>query len=270
LSQVRYDQAVMTSADDEARRPPSRRIADDLREAIRRGDLGPGMLLPSSRELANTYGTARNTASEAIKILEGEGLVSVEHGRRPFVRKRTPLMRLGANRYSRKLRDESGLSPFMLEATKQGRNPHVEGRDVARIQPPQEVAERLNVPPNTRSVIRRENWYFSDGEPVQIGETYIPWRIAKGTPLVRPGEPIPVGIYAYLETLGYTMTQAREEITARVPTPEEAESLRIRPGVPIIEVLHTSISQDAEPFDVTRFILRADVMGLDYTIPIEE
>lgn len=254
----------------ERRRPPSRRIADELREAIRRGELAPGEALPSSRDLARTYSTARNTASEAIKTLEAEGLVSVEHGRRAFVRKRQPLMRLGTNRYSRKLREETGLSPFMLEASKQGRNPHVEGRAVERVQPPSDVAERLGVLSNAKSTIRRENWYFSDGEPVQIGLTYIPWRIAKGTPLVRSGEPIPAGIYAYLETLGYTMTQARDEIAARIPTPEEAESLRVPPGVPIIEVLHTSISQDDEPFDVTRFILRADVMGLDYTVPVNE
>jgi GntR family transcriptional regulator len=105
---------------------------------------------------------------------------------------------------------------------------------------------------------------------VQIGLTYIPWEIAGGTPLTEPGEPIPTGIYAYLETLGYTISSIREEISARVPSRAEATQLQVPPAVPIIEVLHTSISQDGVPFDVTRFVLRADTMGLDYTMPVGE
>jgi len=252
------------------RQPPSRRIADDLREAIKARILGPGDRLPSSRELAERYTTARNTASEAIKILQAEGLVDVQHGRGAFVRGRRPLMRLGSNRYSRRLRDESGLSPFRMEATKQGWTADVECRSVERVTPPEDVAERLNVATDSNSVIRRENWYFADGEPAQYGVTYIPWTIAKGTQLTKFGSPVPGGIYAYMETLGHAVVQAREEITARMPTPEEARNLRVRPGVPVIEVLHTSVDNDGVPFDVTRFVLRADVMGLDYTIPVKD
>jgi GntR family transcriptional regulator len=155
-----------------------------------------------------------------------------------------------------------------MEATRQGWTADVECRSVERVIPPKDIAERLNIPADSKSVIRRENWYFADGEPAQYGVTYIPWIIAEGTPLTKLGSPIPGGIYAYLETLGHAVVQAREEITARMPTPEETESLRVRPGIPVIEVLHTSIDNQGVPFDVTRFVLRADVMGLDYTIPV--
>ena len=53
---------------DEDRRPASRRIADDLRHLIESGELAPGAQLPSERQLAATYGTARNTAREAIRL----------------------------------------------------------------------------------------------------------------------------------------------------------------------------------------------------------
>jgi GntR family transcriptional regulator len=251
------------------RQNPRHLVADELRKAIERGELSPGQKLPSGRDLSKTYDIARNTADDAIKLLQSEGLVDVKHGSGAYVRERRPLVRLGSNRYSQRLREETGLSPFLLEATRQGRRAHVEGREVQRIQPPQDVAERLNVSAETKSVIQRENWYFADDQPVQIGLTYIPWEIAKGTPLTKSGEPIPTGIYAYLESLGYTMTTIREEISARMPRHSEAAQLRVPPGVPIIEVLHTSISQDGTPFDVTRFVLRADVMGLDYTMPVE-
>lgn len=249
---------------------PRQRIADHLRRAIEAGDLTPGQQLPSGRELARQFDVARNTADDAVKLLQSEGLVDIRHGSGAYVRRPRPLVRLGGNRYSRQRRDESGLSPFLLEATRQGWRAHVEGRGVERVRPAADVAERLQVAADARSVIERENWYFADDQPVQIGRTYIPWTIAKGTPLTRVGEPIPTGIYAFLESLGYTVARIREEISARMPRHGEAQDLQIPPGVPIIEVLHTSIHHDGTPFDVTRFILRADVMGLDYTMPVED
>mgnify|MGYP000008827105 FL=1 len=53
-------------------------------------------------------------------------------------------------------------------------------------------------------------------------------------------------------------------------TPSEVEQLMIPDGVPVIDVVHTSIDQDRQPFEVTTFTMRADVTGLDYTMPVEE
>ena len=61
---------------------PSRRIAADLRAAIEAGELTAGQKLPSERDLAAQYGTARNTAREAIRLLETAGLVDIEQGTR--------------------------------------------------------------------------------------------------------------------------------------------------------------------------------------------
>jgi GntR family transcriptional regulator len=40
--------------------------------------------------------------------------------------------------------------------------------------------------------------------------------------------------------------------------------------VPVVELLHTGIDQHGQPFEVTRFIMRADRNILDYRIRIEE
>lgn len=55
-----------------------------------------------------------------------------------------------------------------------------------------------------------------------------------------------------------------------MPTPDETEGLQIPDGVPVLDVLHTGIDQDGQPFEVTRFIMRADFTGLDYTMPVDE
>jgi len=260
----------MSERSEPEKRLPSRRIADDLRAAIGRGDLAANAKLPSERELAAQYGTARNTAREAVSILQAEGLVVAQHGKGVFVRPRTPLMRLGANRYSRQLRNETGLSPFRIEVMKQGRTPRAECRSVGRARPPGDVAERLGVDPETESVIRRENWYFADDEPVQVGYTYIPLEVAGDSPLASSKVLGKGSIYARFEELGYPIVRIREEISARMPAPDEMRGLAMPPGVPVIDVLHTSIDDQGRNFEVTRFVMRSDLNGLDYLIPIED
>ncbi len=119
-----------------------------------------------------------------------------------------------------------------------------------------------------QSVVHRENHYFADDEPVQIVSTYLRWDEAQGTLLMQPktGKD---GIYGRLEDLGHVMTRVRDEISARMPTPEEARFLQLLPGVPVLEVLHTSLDQDLQPFEVSRYVHRADQTGLLYELPVE-
>ncbi|RKR92356.1 GntR family transcriptional regulator [Micromonospora pisi] len=260
----------MTERPEPDKRPASRRIADDLRAAIDRGELRADARLPSERELSMTYGTARNTAREAISILQSEGLVVAQHGRGVFVRKRWPLIRLGASRYSRRLRQETGLSPFRIEVSRQGRAPRTECRSVTRERPPLDVADRLSLDPATSEVVRRENWYYADEEPVQLGVTYIPVDIA-GDSVLATEKTLGTGsIYARFEDLGYPIARIREEVSARMPSTDESARLAVPPGVPIIEVLHTGYDAEGRPFEVTRFTMRGDLNGLDYEMPIED
>ncbi|HER20426.1 MAG TPA: FadR family transcriptional regulator [Chromatiales bacterium] len=66
-------------------RPPSRRrvheeIAEQLRDAILDGRLEPGQKLPPERELAERFQVNRTSLRQAIKVLEGLGLVVVRQG----------------------------------------------------------------------------------------------------------------------------------------------------------------------------------------------
>jgi GntR family transcriptional regulator len=80
----------------------------------------------------------------------------------------------------------------------------------------------------------------------------------------------PGSLYARFEDLGHEIKHVREEVTARVPTHEEATGLQIPDGVPVLDLLHTGVDQNGDPFEVTRFILRADFTALDYFMPVEE
>ena len=65
---------------------PYVQIADQLRAAIRRGEIAD--VLPSLWEIANDAGVSYNTARRAVQILKDEGLVEAFPGRGTFVKRR--------------------------------------------------------------------------------------------------------------------------------------------------------------------------------------
>jgi GntR family transcriptional repressor for pyruvate dehydrogenase complex len=62
------------------RRSVAERIADSLKQSIVKGRLQPGDALPSERDLAQKYEVNRSSIREAVKRLQGWGLVQVRHG----------------------------------------------------------------------------------------------------------------------------------------------------------------------------------------------
>lgn len=75
-SSDRRDEPVVTAASS---------VADALVEMIL-GHLSPGTSLPSEADLATRYEVSRLTIREAVKMLEGRGLVELARGRRAVVR----------------------------------------------------------------------------------------------------------------------------------------------------------------------------------------
>ena len=65
------------------------------------------------------------------------------------------------------------------------------------------------------------------------------------------------------------MTRLREEVSTRMPRPDETRLLRLRPGVPVLDVWHARLDQDGQPYELTRFVMRGDLAGLLYDVPVE-
>jgi GntR family transcriptional regulator len=54
-----------------------------------------------------------------------------------------------------------------------------------------------------------------------------------------------------------------------MPKPEETRLLHLRPGLPVLDVWHTSIDEKGEPYELTRFVMCGDMTGLLYDGPVE-
>ncbi|WP_432867382.1 GntR family transcriptional regulator [Microbispora rosea] len=67
------------------RRRPYLRIADDIRRDIAAGRYAVGEQLPVARELAERYGVAMMTISNALAVLRDDGLIETRQGAGSFV-----------------------------------------------------------------------------------------------------------------------------------------------------------------------------------------
>lgn len=245
-------------------RPVFRQIADLLRDDIISGRLEEGARLPSETQLVQEFGAARGTVRQAIAQLKAEGLAASEHGRGAFVRRRPPVKRVAQDRFARRHRDE-GKAAFIAEAEGEGVSPGVEVLHVGPEKPPVDVAERLGQSPADKVLVRRRR-YLADGEPVEIATSYIPQDIAGGTPIGKKN-PGPGGIYARIEEAGHRLARFTEDVSVRMPSPDEARSLRLSAGTPVFHLVRTAFAEGGRAVEVCDTVMSGDRFLLSYELP---
>lgn len=64
-------------------------VAAELERKIMRGDYAVGEKLPAERDLAGQFGVGRSSMREALRLVEAEGLLRIEHGIGVFVSSNT-------------------------------------------------------------------------------------------------------------------------------------------------------------------------------------
>ncbi len=257
--------AVLRELEPATDRAVFRQIADHLRAAIVSGELPAGERLPSETRLMEHYGVARATIRQALGLLQAEGLTVAEHGRGVFVRPTPPVRRLAADRFARRHR-QAGKAAFTAEVEQAGRIPSLDMLHVSEEQPSEEVRQRLNLPADSPVVARRRR-YLVDGRPVELATSYLPVTLARGTAIERP-DTGPGGIYARLEEAGHRLQRFTEDVTARMPTPDEARLLHLAAGAPVLHLVRVAHASDG-PVEVCDTVMAADAFVLGYELPAE-
>jgi GntR family transcriptional regulator len=255
---------VAGALDRHSDRPAYQQIADRLRADIQSGALESGSQVPSERELMDQYEAARGTVRQSLAVLRTEGLIEIWHGKGAFVRSRPPIRRVAHDRFARRHR-EAGRAAFLAEMESEGRKAEVEVEYVGAGEASAEIAEHLGLALGDRVLVRRRR-YLADGAPVEVATSYVPWDLADGTAIAEQNTG-PGGIYARLEELGHELVEFTEEVSARMPHPEEARDLEITVGVPVLRVLRRALGRDGAVLEVCDTIKAADRFVLSYGLP---
>src|SRR5512142_1069420 len=209
---------------------PHRQIAAQLRARIHRGDWGPGERLPSIPAIATQYGVAKQTVQRTIDQLRIEGLLITRPGSGTFVRgTKRRLNRLSRGRYG----NQRGYHADLAARYRQ------QLIEVGPAPAPVEVAEAFGVRPGTTLLARRHLVRTADA-PVEIGAAWFRPADVDGTSVAAP-DVLDRPLYQEVEeATGRRYATARDQITARLPTREEAEALQIRPDTPVLVLLHVA------------------------------
>lgn len=233
-------------------RPAYRRIADDLRTAITGRELKAGQKLPSERELVQRYAAAHATVRRALSVLQNEGLVVPRQGRGVFVRPRPLIHRLDTTRLA------------VTEARRQGKSAEVRLLDVRMEMAPPLVVQQLRLPAVDEQVICRRYVLFVDGMPSRLGASYFPQALSDT--LLAESENLTPGQIDKVLGRFFDLRNERftDEVSARMPTVEEARSLGLLPATPVLDVWRTYRDATDRPFEVAHFVLAADRHSLIY------
>lgn len=227
--------------------PKWRELADRLADRIRSGEYSPGERLPQIRELVDAGEGSKATVHAAYKALESEGLVTSSRGHGTVVRPRTPLKRIGVERYDKaKWRDGDEVA-FIADRVASGRGyrRNDQTQTVNRVAAPSAAADALGVPAGSE-VYARARLVKEGNQPTHTLTSYYRPEHVEGTRLVDP-TPGPAGRgggFRVLYEAGYEIDHMREELFARVPTQEEIKELLLPPGEPVVELHRTTYTAD--------------------------
>jgi DNA-binding GntR family transcriptional regulator len=239
-----------------------RDIAAALRQQISEGRYQPGDKLPMLTELQDQWGAGYQTVRSAITLLEQEGLVVAIRRRGTIVRERPEKRRITRSRQV--FRDERG---YYFDAAAQPwvalKAPVIRWGVV-----PVDLAGPMGLAPGSEVLVRdRIMGDPQTSEPKQLATSYLPAALVRGTQMAE-ADTGPGGIYDRLEELGHRPLRWTEAVTARMPTPEEAEALRLPAdvGVPLLRIVRATTSPDGQVLELNDTRMSAEKFEIGYSI----
>ncbi|ASU83532.1 GntR family transcriptional regulator [Nocardiopsis gilva YIM 90087] len=246
-------------------------VAAAVRRDITAGVHPVGVKLPSEAALAERYDVSVPTVRQALGALAEDGLVEKRHGSGNYVLRRPVVRRLAMERYRADLAATPTPEQPQTSFTKDQNIPwsaYRLDRDYAQVDADDDLADMLGVEPGT-ALLRRHFVFYAAGQPSQISVNYLPWELVGGTPIADPErEPWPGGTLAQARHLGHPIVRVEESVTARMPTPDEAETLRMPSGVPVQAIRRRLIADDLVVEACREIVIPADQVVLDNAIDL--
>ncbi|UQI48342.1 UTRA domain-containing protein [Streptomyces sp. HU2014] len=133
--------------------------------------------------------------------------------------------------------------------------------------PPADVARALGLEAGGQAVSRRR-LILLDDEPVELADSYYPPRVAAGTALAEPRK-VPGGAVTLLAELGFLATRVEETVSARLPTEEEREALRLGEHEPVLVLNRLILDGDGLPMEFCAMTMTAKDRTLRYRMRLD-
>ncbi|WP_125263559.1 GntR family transcriptional regulator [Streptomyces alboflavus] len=220
-------------------RAPYARIAAHYAELIASGELPPGSLLPSIKNLSEQWTVSTATIEKALRKLRNEGLVRGIHGIGTEVLDRPAPMSSGSQRQDRGHRTGSSW----------GSGERSDSHRAAVVPAPADVAQALDIEPGSE-VIRRRRVYRDRHGIVAHSTSWIPIQYGKLIPQLAMSERLTGGTSLQLiaAATGRPISHRIDTASARLLTAEDAQLLELDPGNPPVEpsVVMTAKFVDSE------------------------
>lgn len=214
--------------------PRYHQLKEILRERIRTGEWKPGDLIPSERELSETYRISRMTARQAITDLVNEGVFYREQGRGTFVTHHKITQQL--------LR----LTGFTEDISARGQLPGTKVLSAEMCPADEVTAERLRIPVGT-PVFCLQRLRLADGEPLAIESSHINF---KGCERLLDDDLEHNSLYKLLDTTyGVPLMEAEQELEAGLASEENARLLTIPAGSAVLYTRRTTYTERNQPIE---------------------
>lgn len=224
-------------------------IEMDLRKKIVAGGYKPGHLLPSERDLMNTYKVSRLTVREAINRLAIQGLVVKKQGKGTFVPEFSPEH---ADHMVGPLNSSSEV--FLLK------NYTVNTIVIAsqKTVPTKEMCEKLHLPAGTdENIFYLERVRYADNIPVAHIKCYLPYGLIEGIEKIDFSE---ATLYRTLEDYyRLELYEAYEVIDATKADEKSANLLELEVGAPVLLNQRTTYLKDGTIIEYEKVRYRSDI-----------
>lgn len=213
-----------------------------IREQIEEGCYQPGDEMPSEIQLAKEYGINRLTVHNAITALVNEGIIKRVQGKGLYVSAGLTERNLGElGGFTQTIRKQDAVPSRKLLF----REVRPAGIKYARL---------LNVKEDSQIIYLRR-LFLSDGEPVSIEETYIPYEIC---PDLEKVDLTVFSLYEVFEYKGVIPKTAKQTLSMMILSPKEARILKVEKDTPVLLFEYTSYDENKKIIEFNRSYTRSD------------
>ena len=206
-------------------------VYDQVIERVVKGELGPGAMLPSEKDLGAELGVSQGTARKALNELERKGIVQRRQGLGTFVTATTP---------------ESDLFHFFRLRQSDGSqvSPSLQTESISRREAT--ASEKQEFSECGLAVYELSRVRTMGDKPIVLETSVLPVVLFPG---LEDRCPLPNTLYAMFQrSYGLAIVKATEQLKAVLAGELEAKILKVDVGTPLLQV-------DRRAIDITGRII---------------